>query len=361
MRRHLLDPVGRRTGGRRGRSSLRRPGTGRVVRRARRPRQAAVVAPRRGRARVAGRSPDQDVGHAGHAAPPQGRGCRGVSLARRVRPFVGAAELAALLRHDPEADGRAAPRRARRARGWAPDAGRSRDGDRRAARAAPPRRRAAVGLGNTPQAPRVAGSTSASERAGGPASPSCARRTRARAGAGCPTRRRRLPRRSPPTCARTGRRRSRRSGTGWPEAGSASDTCGAWFGALGPRLEQVDVDGEPAFVLAEDLDELASTAPTASVRLLPGFDQYVLGPGTADGHVVPRPRRRRGQPPGGVDLAGRGGRRCRPRGPGSWTDSRVCVTWFGEAGRPPRTALRTEVTRLSSILDRSLGLTITRP
>ena len=45
---------------------------------------------------------------------------------------------------------------------------------------------------------------------------------------------------------------------------------------------------------------------------------------------------------------------------GTWEldDSRVCVTWFGEAGRPPRTALRTEVTRLSSILDRDLRLEV---
>jgi hypothetical protein len=55
-----------------------------------------------------------------------------------------------------------------------------------------------------------------------------------------------------------------------------------WFSALGHRLAEVEVDGERAHVLAEDLDELASARPTTAVRLLPGFDQYVLGPGTAD-------------------------------------------------------------------------------
>jgi hypothetical protein len=61
----------------------------------------------------------------------------------------------------------------------------------------------------------------------------------------------------------------------------------SWFQGLGDRLVEVDVEGERAHVLEEDVDELAATEPTSAVRLLPGFDQYVLGPGTADGHVVP--------------------------------------------------------------------------
>jgi hypothetical protein len=59
----------------------------------------------------------------------------------------------------------------------------------------------------------------------------------------------------------------------------------AWQGDLcfGPsrgNRAEVEVDGERAYVLAEDLDELVSTRPTTVVRLLPGFDQYVLGSGT---------------------------------------------------------------------------------
>jgi hypothetical protein len=64
-----------------------------------------------------------------------------------------------------------------------------------------------------------------------------------------------------------------------------------WFSALEHRLAEVDVDGERAHILVEDLDQLASATPTTAVRLLPGFDQYVLGPGTGDGHVVPTSRR----------------------------------------------------------------------
>jgi winged helix DNA-binding protein len=126
-----------------------------------------------------------------------------------------------------------------------------------------------------------------------------------------------------------------------------------WFGALEPRLAEVDVAGERAHVLADDLDELVSTSPTAAVRLLPGFDQYVLGPGTADGHVVPTSRRAAVSRQSGwispvVVVGGVVS--------GTWELDRddVRIAWFGEVGRPPRKALRAEVGRLSSILGRDL-------
>jgi winged helix DNA-binding protein len=126
-----------------------------------------------------------------------------------------------------------------------------------------------------------------------------------------------------------------------------------WFSALGHRLVQIEVGGEPAHVLAEDLDELTSTTPTTAVRLLPGFDQYVLGPGTGDGHVVPTARRAAVSRQSGwiSPVVVVGGVVC-----GTWEldCDQVRVAWFGETGRPPRNALRAEVTRLSSILDRDL-------
>jgi hypothetical protein len=130
-----------------------------------------------------------------------------------------------------------------------------------------------------------------------------------------------------------------------------------WFGALGGRVAEVEVDGERAHVLAEDLDELAGTKPTAAVRLLPGFDQYVLGPGTGDGHVVPAPRRAAVSKQSGwispVVVAGGVVR-------GTWQldGDRVRIAWFKEAGRPPRKALEAEVARLSAILDRDLGAAV---
>ena len=56
-------------------------------------------------------------------------------------------------------------------------------------------------------------------------------------------------------------------------------------------LAEVEVDGVRLHVLARDLDDLVATPPTRAVRLLPGFDQFVLGPGTGDGRVVPAARR----------------------------------------------------------------------
>jgi hypothetical protein len=124
-----------------------------------------------------------------------------------------------------------------------------------------------------------------------------------------------------------------------------------WFGTLEPQLAEVDVSGERTYVLADDVDELLSTSPSSAVRLLPGFDQYVLGPGTADGHVVPSSRRAAVSRQSGwispvVVVGGVVS--------GIWEieGDYVRVAWFGDAGRPPRKALRAEVGRMSSILGR---------
>jgi DNA glycosylase AlkZ-like len=123
-------------------------------------------------------------------------------------------------------------------------------------------------------------------------------------------------------------------------------------------MMEIDVDGEPAYVLADDLDELASTDPTKAVRLLPGFDQYVLGPGTADGHVVPSARRAAVSRQAGwiSPVAIAGGVVC-----GTWKQERerIEVAWFREMGKPPRSALEDEVARLSSILGHPLSPAIT--
>ena len=79
----------------------------------------------------------------------------------------------------------------------------------------------------------------------------------------------------------------------------------------------------------------------------------MLGPGTADGHVVPTARRGAVSRQSGwiSPVVVAGGVVC-----GTWEldDDRVDVAWFREAGKPPREALDEEVARLSSILDRPL-------
>ncbi|MFG2003226.1 winged helix DNA-binding domain-containing protein [Spirillospora sp. NPDC048911] len=64
----------------------------------------------------------------------------------------------------------------------------------------------------------------------------------------------------------------------------------AWFAAAG-ELATVEVEDVEMFVLPEHLDELLDTEPTRSVRLLGGFDQYILGAGTGATYLIPAERR----------------------------------------------------------------------
>jgi hypothetical protein len=131
-----------------------------------------------------------------------------------------------------------------------------------------------------------------------------------------------------------------------------------WFQALGDRLAEVEVDGDRAYVLAEDVDGLIAPRATQGVRFLPGFDQYVLGPGTGVGHVVPAARRTAVSKQSGwiapVVVAG-------GVVSGTWEldGDRARIDWFREAGKPPRKEVEEEVARLSKILDRELRVAVT--
>jgi hypothetical protein len=135
----------------------------------------------------------------------------------------------------------------------------------------------------------------------------------------------------------------------WQNAGEKK--ARSWLASLGNRLAEVEVHGERAYVLREDLEELAATPPSTAPCFLPGYDQWVLGPGTADAHIVPPARRTllSRQAPfvivGGVVS-------------GTWTltGEQVAVSWFAEAGPLPRRGLGEGVERLAAILDRPLQL-----
>jgi hypothetical protein len=131
------------------------------------------------------------------------------------------------------------------------------------------------------------------------------------------------------------------------------------FVALGDDLATVEVDGQPMYVGAEHLDALAAmpAKPRPILRLLPGFDQWVLGPGTDDGHVTPAVRRRDVSRTAGwiapaVVLGGVVS--------GTWQldGGRVAVSWFREAGNVPNRALDAEVKRLSRIVGRDLTASV---
>ena len=60
-----------------------------------------------------------------------------------------------------------------------------------------------------------------------------------------------------------------------------------WIGAMGDELTAVDLDGKQAWMLAKDVNELRETEPIKSVRLLPAFDQYVIGASHHSAHLLP--------------------------------------------------------------------------
>ena len=106
-------------------------------------------------------------------------------------------------------------------------------------------------------------------------------------------------------------------------------------------------------MLERDLDGLAATEPCDAVRLLPAFDSWILGPGTADA-VLLAPHRRA--------LFSRGANPVIWRGivTGTWRLERrtVAVSWFREVGKHPAQALRAEVGRLANIRASELALTL---
>ncbi|MCF6380018.1 winged helix DNA-binding domain-containing protein [Nocardioides KLBMP 9356] len=82
-----------------------------------------------------------------------------------------------------------------------------------------------------------------------------------------------------------------------------------WWAEVDESLAEVDVDGETRWVLADDLPGLVDVRPESSVVLLPGKDDWVMGPGTKDEWVVPaecRTSMTRGANPVLVDAVVRG-------------------------------------------------------
>ncbi|MFD3745538.1 winged helix DNA-binding domain-containing protein [Nocardia sp. NPDC058633] len=64
-----------------------------------------------------------------------------------------------------------------------------------------------------------------------------------------------------------------------------------WFEAMGDALTEVDVEGRIGWIPSEFADDLVAAELDGSVHLLGPFDQYVLGPGTADTALVPAEHR----------------------------------------------------------------------
>lgn len=130
-----------------------------------------------------------------------------------------------------------------------------------------------------------------------------------------------------------------------------------WIAELGDELATVDLEGATAYVPAEHVDALATTVPSSAVRFLGGFDQWVLGPGTDDPHVIAPPRRTDVSRTAGwiAPVVVTGGVVT-----GTWETDRgtLRVAWFREAGRPPVAKLKTETKRMAGILGRAQALEV---
>ncbi|MGC3020348.1 DNA glycosylase AlkZ-like family protein [Brevibacterium sp. FAM 24630] len=126
-----------------------------------------------------------------------------------------------------------------------------------------------------------------------------------------------------------------------------------WLDDLDGEVEQVTVGSRLCCVPAAALDALRTAEPLDTVRLLPGFDPWVMGPGTADSDIISSGRRA---------LASRGNNLVTWRGgvAGTWrTRGAVAeISWFSEAGPPPTPAIDTEVERLGRIQRRELSPTL---
>jgi len=127
-----------------------------------------------------------------------------------------------------------------------------------------------------------------------------------------------------------------------------------WLAQLKDQLVAVDIEGETAYVMGADVDALMAARPTEAVRLLPGHDQWVMGPGTKDEHVVPPAHRTPVTNKANLVVAG-------GVVSGTWSakGGEVMVTWFGENGAPPRKALNEQVGKLATMTGRPLRLTLT--
>ena len=127
-----------------------------------------------------------------------------------------------------------------------------------------------------------------------------------------------------------------------------------WFAELGDRAIEVDVGGDVAYVLAEHADELAATRRSTALRLLGGFDQWVLGPGTEDAHVIPPAHRRAVSKQSGwiAPIALSGGVVA-----GTWEldGTTLQCSWFANAKRPSARALAAEARRLGTLLGKELA------
>jgi uncharacterized protein YcaQ len=129
--------------------------------------------------------------------------------------------------------------------------------------------------------------------------------------------------------------------------------AGRWLRGLGDEVAEVDVEGAREWMLAADVAEAAAAEPAGVVRLLPGFDHYVVAAPRGEDAVVPAAHRDRVYRPQGwlSPVLVRDARIL-----GTWRHERagerleVEVAPFAPAPRAVRAGVAAEAERLAGFL-----------
>jgi hypothetical protein len=124
----------------------------------------------------------------------------------------------------------------------------------------------------------------------------------------------------------------------------------AWFAGLKERLAEVDMEDGKAFMLREDVTGMMATPVSSAVRLLPAYDQWVMGPGTFDANVVPAQLRT--EVSRGANIVVAGGRVA-----GTWwiVETTLKIAW-AEKRKAPKDQLAEEAERLARFVEKPLTM-----
>lgn len=145
----------------------------------------------------------------------------------------------------------------------------------------------------------------------------------------------------------------------WFGVRSATE-ANAMLQSLGDELVSVEIDGVPFWALAETVDAMTDRAPSETVRLLPGFDQYVVNATRDIEAILPAAHKAAVfRPQGWISPVLLAGGEIR----GTWTQERkgqrllVDIAPFAPLDRWIRTAAEAEAERLQTFLGGNLTVT----
>lgn len=124
-----------------------------------------------------------------------------------------------------------------------------------------------------------------------------------------------------------------------------------WITGLGAELAELAIEGETALCLTDHADEITRTEASGQIVFLPGSDQWILGAGTADQHVVPAEHRALATRGANVILVDG-----RVRGVWRIQGDALALQWVDDQPAAERAALVDAGQRLSAALGRDLLL-----